>query len=950
MRKLLKWLLIAVIALVVLVLAAAILVPILFKDRIEQAVKDEVNANLNAQVDWGDWDITLLKSFPDLTVEVTDVAVCNRAPFEGICLARIGTFTATIDIKSLWRDQVEVLRVGLVRPNIHVKVLEDGRANWDIALADTSAVEETSASADTASAFNVGLKEYWIEDGHLVYDDATLPMRMDLAGLDHRGEGDFTQDLFTLSTTTHADSTTVVFDGVKYLRRANVDLKADLEMDLPNMKFTFQENEAVVNQLALGFDGWLAMPADDIDMDLTWDLKRNDLATILSLVPAEFATDLDGVDMSGNVAFNGYVKGTYNETSMPGFGLTIGVDNGRFKYPDLPESVEDIFVDCTINSPGGADMDGMVVDLRRFAMQLAQNPVEARLHLTHPTTDPDLDASLRASVDLGSLKRVVPMEAGDELSGSITANVALKGRMSAIEQQRYKDFTAEGELILLDMVYRSDSLPYPVGIESMYFGFSPQYLKLDRYEGTIGRSDLQANGRFDNYLQWWLQDSTLAGSFTVRSNKFDLNELMGPEEEATAEGGETVADSSSMSVIEVPKNIDFRMSAEVQQVIYDDMTLADCKGDLHVHDQRVELRDLFFRLFGGTVTMNGDYDTQDPSVPRFDLGYDVNGLDIAETVKYVETVQQVAPIAKTCTGRFSTDLTMSGVLGGDMMPDLNSLVGKGRLTTQDVDIKGFQPLVDLAKALKIAEVSSTTIEDVDFTYRFQDGKMITDPFDVKIDKVQARVGGSTAFEDQAIDYDMTAKVPSEVFGAAANQFVAGLLGQANQAVGGNLQVPEVIDLTVKMTGTIDKPVVKPVFAGGTSSVKEAVEEQVKEVVNEEIDKAKEEAIARAREEADRLVAEAQKQADQIKADARKEAARVKGEAYAAADKLVADASNPFAKAAAQVAAQKLKEEADKKEQQFIAEADKRADGIVASARAKGDDLIRKAEATDTKLK
>ena len=55
------------------------------------------------------------------------------------------------------------------------------------------------------------------------------------------------------------------------------------------------------------------------------------------------------------------------------------------------------------------------------------------------------------------------------------------------------------------------------------------------------------------------------------------------------------------------------------------------------------------------------------------------------------------------------------------------------------------------------------------------------------------MGGSTAFEDQAIDYDMTAKVPSEVFGAAANQFVAGLLGQANQAVGGNLQVPEVID-------------------------------------------------------------------------------------------------------------------------------------------------------------
>ncbi len=44
----------------------------------------------------------------------------------------------------------------------------------------------------------------------------------------------------------------------------------------------------------------------------------------------------------------------------------------------------------------------------------------------------------------------------------------------------------------------------------------------------MGKSDLQANGRMDNYLQWWLKDSTLTGTFNVNSNQFDLNELMGP--------------------------------------------------------------------------------------------------------------------------------------------------------------------------------------------------------------------------------------------------------------------------------------------------------------------------------------------------------------------------------------------------------------------------------------
>ncbi|MEZ4739394.1 MAG: hypothetical protein R2818_08555 [Flavobacteriales bacterium] len=103
--------------------------------------------------------------------------------------------------------------------------------------------------ADTAaSAFNIGLREYWIEDGTLIYEDASLTYYMDLKGLDHKGSGDFTQDLFTLSTTTHADTANVVFDGVKYLKNVKADITADLDMDMPNMKFTFKDNEATINQ------------------------------------------------------------------------------------------------------------------------------------------------------------------------------------------------------------------------------------------------------------------------------------------------------------------------------------------------------------------------------------------------------------------------------------------------------------------------------------------------------------------------------------------------------------------------------------------------------------------------------------------------------------------------------------------------------------------------------
>jgi hypothetical protein len=109
--------------------------------------------------------------------------------------------------------------------------------------------------------------------------------------------------------------------------------------------------------------------------------------------------------------------------------------------------------------------------------------------------------------------------------------------------------------------------------------------------------------------------------------------------------------------------------------------------------------------------------------------------------------------------------------------------------------------VDLAKALKIRQLENTRLQDVTFSYELRDGKMITKPFNVKIDRIQANVGGSTAFADQAIDYDLKAKIPSDMFGAGASQAVAGLLGKANQAVGGNFEVPKELDMTAKITGS-----------------------------------------------------------------------------------------------------------------------------------------------------
>ncbi|MBI1191808.1 MAG: AsmA family protein [Bacteroidetes bacterium] len=945
--KIIKRILLGFFLFLVVVLAAAIVLPVVFRDQIEAAIKEEVSKNLLADVDWGKWSFSILRSFPNLSARVDDVRIINRAPFEGVELANIGSFSVTLDIKSLWSDQMEVLKVRLDEPNITVLVLDDGSANYNIT--------KPSETETQTSPFHLALREYQISKGHIAYEDRKQGIRAELTNLEHTGSGDFTQDLFTLRTKTGVGTLDVAYGGIPYLRKANLELAAMIEVDVPNHTYRFSENELSINELVLGFEGWLSMPGKGYDMDITWRSKRSDLAMLLSLIPAEFASDLKGVDMSGSAAFNGQVKGIYQGETLPSISLLANVKDGRFRYPDLPQSAENIQLDLAVNYPGGSNLDKMIIDLKQLSLTMAGNPLSARMRLSNTISDPLIDAECKARLDLASISQVVPME--QALKGRLDADIRLKGALSAIENQRYEQFDADGELTLRDMTYQDESLGYPLAIRSLLFSFSPQFLSLDQFDGSLGSSAIKASGRMDNYLQYWLRDDNLRGQFTLSANKIDLNELA-PSSEGSGEGeasekapaeGKEAQPSSGMAVITVPANVDFSLSATAAEVLYQNLSLSNVRGTMRINDQRLDLQELFFNLFGGSVLVSGGYNTKDAQAPRIDLTYAIRDLDIARTAEALNTVDKLAPIARYCQGKFSTNLGMKAVLDEHMEPVMSSITGRGTLNTSQVSISGFEPMTQLASALKIKELASTTLQNINLTYKIEDGKMITEPFDVKIGGMQAKVGGAMGVADQSLDYAMTSKIPTALFGAAAGQTVGGLLGLNQQALAG-FAVPESLDATIAFTGTVLKPVVRPVFAGGAANLVESVVEEAKEQLNETIDNSKAEAIAKAKQERDRLIAEAQKQADKIKADARTEAARIKETAYKAADAELAKVKNPVAKAGAKLVADKAKAEADKKEAQAIAEADKRADGLVDTARKKGDDLVRKAEATNTTVK
>ena len=555
--RILKWTGITFLLLIILLIT----LPFLFKDQLIQLVKNEANKNLNAKVDFGTFDLSLLSTFPDFTFDIQDVTVDGVDRFEGVRLAEIKNTAIALDLMSvIGGDKIEIKKVKLQEPTFRVIVDKEGFANYDITKSDSSATDSTTTEVESTeqTEYSIGLQNLSIEKANIIYDDQLGAMYAEVKNLDFDLSGDFTQDVFDASSKLGIEELTYQMDGVNYMREDKVALDADVTIE-NFTKYTLKENNLKVNELDLGFDGWLEMLEESMNMDIAFKSKQTSFKSILSLVPAVYLTDFKDVTTKGDLALNGYAKGELKGESYPEFGLDLSVVNGYFKYPDLPSAVENINISTKISHPQGID-DLTRVNVSKFHMDLANNPIDITLNLSTPVSDPKIKSDIVAKVDLATIKTVIPVNEGEDYQGMIDADLHLAGKLSSLEKEQYQDFNAEGKLLVQDILYKSPELPYDVKVSLMDMFFTPQFVDLKALNTQVGSTDLAVNGKIDNILLYVFNDENLKGTFNVSSNKINADELMAAVPEETtgnideAEKSEAANNQAESSVIEIPAN------------------------------------------------------------------------------------------------------------------------------------------------------------------------------------------------------------------------------------------------------------------------------------------------------------------------------------------------------------------------------------------------------------
>ncbi len=941
MKKLLKIIGFTLVGIVVLL----VVLPFFFKDKMLNLVTDVAHKYVDADVYIGDLDISLISNFPGCTVTLDRVAVVGKNEFEGDTLVSFKSLDVTVNVMSLFGGTIKVKSINLDQPYANVIVTREGKPNYDIMIPDDEVVEEDPAEEDEEPAsFSLRLKKLQVNNLCVNYSDSVTDVHALIDNLNFSLRGDLSDKETILNALMDIAKLNVRMGPIIYINDAVVQMKSDLDADMEHMKFTFKENVFQINELGLALDGWVQVPDTNVRMDLTFGTKSTNFLSVLSMIPAEYAKDLEGVKTSGVFKLEGGAKGDFNAVSFPAFWVDFMIDRARFQYPDLPKSVEDIGVDAHVTCNG--NLDSIFINLPFVHLVMGNNPVDAKLKVQTSAKDITLDGLVNMNLDLDIVKDVVPLD-GMSVSGIVDADLAFRGNLSDIEDERYDQFYARGDISLSKFRTVLEDLP-PVDIHSAHLVVSPKAAALSNFSMNLGKSDFQLEGTIDNIFQYVFADSTLKASFNFNSSLIDVNDIFSYDHSqpaADAQVSETAASGEATEAPEIPTNINFALRSKIGKILYDSLVIDNLDGLITLNRGVAALNNVKLAMLGGNVFCSGMYNGANISKPQVDLQLDLSNIDIQTSATTFNTVERLAPIAKQTHGTVTAKVNFKSDMDRYLNPLLPTVNGDGRLITNEISIRDSKVFALIGKATNNSKMANPSMKNLNIGFRIKDGNVEVDSTAFKLNEQQGSFYGNIGL-DQSLDMN----VGLTLDGTQANAALGRVVGSDLAA---NILV------YAKIGGTVTEPKIVGFSTSATDAIKQVVEEKVQEAKQKLSDEALK-FIADAKARGDKLIAEAKTKKDAMlkaaneasekaKAEARKIHDNALAKAKEEADKQVAKASNPVLKAAAQKAANEAIAKATKEADKTLQAACNKADDSVKAAEQAGNKLVSEAEAAAKKL-
>ncbi len=675
---------------ITLFIIALILIPLLFEDEILKIIKQEINDNVEAKVDFDNASLSLIKSFPNAQISLENLSITGTNEFIGTELLRAKNIALSFDLLSVLRstEKLELLSLNIDKAKVDVRVLKNGKANYDIS-------KSKDTSSETSSDISFKLENYSINESELYYNDLSSKLNIELIDLNHKGSGEFTQSVFDLKTKTDIRDVNLSSGSMSYLKNAIIAGDAVISMDMTKQKYSFDKNQFNINELLINLDGDVALEKDDILIQLKANSPTNDFKGFLSVIPNAYVKNFNNVEASGSADINLTVNGRLNiaKELYPSFRFSSDIDDAGFKFPDADHAISNLNASVHISN-SSAKLSNLAVQIPKFNFSLDDEAVEGKLIVTEVAKDPKINGALRGKINLEKLNHSLPAEGLNIRNGYLDSDFEIDARMSDIENENYNSILFDGDLTVSDLDMDYEEIK-PIRVSEIKIKASPESIDIKTEKINIDQNDLLLNGQINNPLAYFLPQKAMNGQINFKSNRFNLNQFL-LDNQGESKSQKIEEQSNDDSIEQIISTSNFRLNGEIDQLEYEDYIFNDNALTADLSSNRIVIDQFSTIINDSDLSIKGNIDNAYAYLNNEEnltgqLSINSNKLDLNQFLDETSTENTNASYENFIVPK-NIDIDMDANIGQLTFIDLNftNFISNGHIRDEVIEFENIQ--------------------------------------------------------------------------------------------------------------------------------------------------------------------------------------------------------------------------------------------------------------------
>lgn len=727
-QKIKKPLLIALCTLIGLLLLAVIS-SFVFSDKIIGYVVSELNKNLKTKVDVKHIDFSVIRKFPNASIELQNVYAAPAKPFsQKDTLLYADKIYLLFDLIDMIKGHYDLKKISI--ENASVKMYTDilGNKSFDIWKTDSTAKEP--------SKLKMSFDEVDFKNVLFVYNDYQQKKFYDLLFEKSRLNGNFSDAEYNLKSEAEVYVNQAKLGQDQIVSQKKAKINFNMKVDNVNKIYHFDPSTLQLEGLNLAVQGRLHYQPEQTEIDLTLDSKDADIISLLSVIPKSSIGILKEYDAQGLVTFNAKLTGVIGNNQLPTIAVNFSTDHAQLTPPTSNAVLKNISFKGFYTNKKSPSKNINYFSLKNFKAELGQHTIRANFEMEN-SAKPFINLTIDAGFNLRQLSNYYKPDTLESIEGTLLINANFTGQIGASST-----YNSTGTAELQRVNFALKNSPTEFKNFSSSFNLKDNELKINGLSGNIASSDFRINGVIENIFDYiFLNNQILKADADFISNKLNLDEIIvaGDSKNDTAGG------------IHFSPYLNCNLLVSIGQLNYKKFEARHISGSVTLEDGVLNTNSLSMQTLDGTVNIQGTIDASRGDSVLISYDAKLNLINISKAFVALNNFGQQQLTDKNIKGKVSASVQFASLWSRQLILNTNSIYSKCDITIENGELINYQPMLALGRFVKGSDLHDVKFDVLHNVIEIKN-RMITIPvMNIRSTALNLTASGTHTF-DNVVDY------------------------------------------------------------------------------------------------------------------------------------------------------------------------------------------------------